>query len=329
MKFSKIVFFALAAAAMTVTVSCAKNSGKVKIGIAKIVQHEALDAVENGVIDYLTEKGVDAEFDLQCANNDPNTAIQIAAIYKDEVVDVAVAIATPVAEAFVNSIKDIPIVFGTVTDPIDSKLVDTLDSGKDNVTGMCDQIPDEQNIAMFQKIAGIKTLGYIYCSGEANSTSSLNRVQAACDKLGIKLVSQAIVSANDVKMAAGSIIERVDGIYLTTDNTVFSALPSLIDVFNRAKKPIFSGDVTGAMKGGCVIASGFNYYKAGRATGELVYRILNGEKPADIPVRLMTEPGDMDLLFDLDEARNCGITIPEEYLKEANMFFENGILTTK
>ncbi len=329
MKFSKIAFFAMTAAALLGTTACSKSTGKVKIGISKIVQHVALDSVEKGVIDYLTEQGVDAEFNLQCANNDVNAAAQIADIFKAQKVDVAVGIATPVAQALAHTFKDTPVVFGTVTDPVDAQLVDDVAKGKGNVTGMCDQIPDAQNIAMFQKIAGIKTLGYIYTSSEANSVSSLERVQSACDSLGIKLVSSSITNSSEVKMAAESIIARVDGIYLTTDNTIFSELPSLIQVFTKAKKPIFSGDVTGAMKGGCLIASGFNYYKAGRATGEIVYRILNGENPENIPVRFMTEPTDMDFLLDLDQAANCGITIPEEYLNQANMIFVDGSLTVK
>lgn len=83
------------------------------------------------------------------------------------------------------------------------------------------------------------------------------------------------------------------------------------------------------MAGGCAIASGFNYYKAGRATGEMVQQILNGKKPAELPVRFMTEPSDFDLLFDLDAAKNCGITIPSKYLESADMIFENGQLTKK
>ena len=149
---------------------CTKSSGKsssekkVKIGIAKIVQHVALDSVEQGIIDYLSENGIDASYDLQNANGDPNTASQIAMKYRDERVDVAVGIATPVALALANTIKDIPIVFGTVTDPLSAGLVTTLEHGDANVTGMSDEIPTEQHIALFKKIAGIKTLGYIYTS---------------------------------------------------------------------------------------------------------------------------------------------------------------------
>lgn len=307
----------------------AKKPKQVKIGIAKIVQHVALDDVERGVIDAVKAAGIDAKYDLQNANGDVNTANQIAAQFRDEKVDVAVGIATPIAIALANTMKDTPIVFGTVTDPLGAGLVKTLDHGERNITGMSDELPSVEHIKLFKKITGIKTLGYIYTSNEDNSVSSLELVKRGCKEAGLELVTQSISTSAEVRQAAEAIVNRVDGIYLTTDNTVFSALPSLVSVFNKAKKPIFSGDVTGAKNGGCFMASGFNYYKAGYATGEIVVQILNGKKPSEIPVRFMTKPSDSDLLFDLDVAKTCGITIPEEYLKQATYIVENGKLIEK
>ncbi|MBP5447024.1 MAG: ABC transporter substrate-binding protein [Treponema sp.] len=324
------LFAAFAACAMLF--GCAKkdsSSKTVKIGIAKIVQHPALDAVEKGVMDVVNENGFNAEYDLQNANGDVNTAAQIALKYKDEGVKVAVGIATPVALALATSIKDIPIVFGTVTDPVGAGLVSSIDKGENNVCGMSDAIPSEQHIALFKKVAGLKTLGYIYTSNEANSISALEQVKRGCKEAGLVLVTQAITNSSEVQAAAKAIVDRVDGIYLTTDNTVFSALSSLVQVFGQAKKPIFSADVTGAEEGGCLMASGFNYYQAGRATGEMVVKILKGAKPADLPVRFMTEPSDSDLLFDLDVAAACGITIPQDLLDSANEIIKDGKLTKK
>ncbi len=322
----------LAAGAVLMAASfagCNKSNSNVKIGIAKIVQHPALDAVEQGIIDVLTENGITAEYDLQNANGDVNTATQIANKYKDERVSVAVGIATPVAIALANTIKDIPVVFGTVNDPVGAGLVSTVEHGENNVTGMSDAIPTPQHIALFKEVAGIKTLGYIYTSNEANSVGSFEEVKKACAAEGITVISQSITNSSEVKAAAEAIVDRVDGIYLTTDNTVFSALSSLVQVFGEAKKPIFSADVTGAEKGGCLMASGFNYYKAGRATGEIVYQILQGKKAEEIPVRFMTEASDSDLLLDLDVAKACGITFPQKYLDSANEIIENGTLTKK
>lgn len=307
---------------------CKKQSG-IKIGIAKIVQHAALDDVERGVMDAIKAAGIEADYDLQNANGDVNTANQIAVQFKDENVAVAVGIATPVAIALANTLKDIPVVFGTVTDPLKAGLVTTLEHGERNVTGMSDELPSVEHIKLFAKIAGLKTLGYIYTSNEDNSLSGLELVKKGCEEAGLQLVTQSISTSSEVKQAAEAIVDRVDGIYLTTDNTVFSALPSLVTVFNKAKKPIFSGDVTGAKDGGCFMASGFNYYKAGRATGEMVVQILNGAKPSELPVLFMTRPEDSDLLFDLDVAANCGITVPAEYLEKATFIIKDGKLQEK
>lgn len=326
----KHTFLASCAAVLALTFGgCNNANGKVSIGIAKIVQHPALDAVEQGIIDVVTENGIQAQFDLQNANGDLNTATQIANKFKDERVQVAVGIATPVAIALANTIKDIPVVFGTVNDPVGSGLVSTVEHGENNVTGMSDAIPIAQHIAMFKEIAGIKTLGYIYTSNEANSIGCFEDVKKACEANGIAVVSQSITNSSEVKYAAQAIIDRVDGIYLTTDNTVFSALSALIQVFGEAKKPIFSADVTAAENGGCLIASGFNYYEAGRATGELVVQILKGTKPEEIPVRFLTKESDSELLLDLDVAKACGITISQKYLDKASAVYENGSLTKK
>lgn len=328
-KMKKILFAALALFLAFGASSCKRKDAAVKIGIAKISQHPALDDIERGVQDAINNAGIKATYDLQNANGDVNTAAQIASQFKSEKVAVAVGIATPVAVALANTIKDTPIVFGTVTDPVGAGLVEDVSRGYKNVTGTSDAVPSEQQIKLFAQVAGIKTLGYIYTSNEANSVSSLELVKKGCDEAGLELATQAISNSSEVQQAAQAIVDRVDGIYLTTDNTVFSALPTLVQVFNKAKKPIFSADVTGAKEGGIFMAQGFNYYKFGLATGEMVVKILNGAKPADLPVRFMTEAGDNDLLFDLDAAAACGIEIPSDMLESANFIFEGGALKEK
>ncbi|GHV95271.1 ABC transporter substrate-binding protein [Spirochaetia bacterium] len=302
---------------------------RIKIGISKIVPHPALDACEQGIQDQLKARGFDAVFDLQSANGDPSTAAQIANKFKNDKVAAAVGIATPTAQALANAIKDIPVVFSVVTDPVGAGLVSGLDRGEGNVAGMSDAIPTADHIAMFKEIAGIKTLGYIYTGSEANSISALELVEKTCKAQGIALITQAINTSADIRQAAEAIVNRVDGIYMTTDNTVFSAVAAIIQVFGNAKKPIFAGDVTGIRDGGCLIGSGFNYYKAGIATGNIVADILEGKKPADIPVKFLTEPSESDLFIDLDNAKMLGITIPQKYLSQANMIFENRTLTEK
>ncbi|MDR0539377.1 MAG: ABC transporter substrate-binding protein [Spirochaetaceae bacterium] len=304
-------------------------SKEVLVGVSKIVAHEALDAVERGVVDRVTESGKAVRFDLQNAAGDMNAAAQIAAQFKSEDAAVTVGIATPAALALANNITAIPVVFSAVTDPVGAKLVDNLQAGKGNVTGVSDAIDEPRHIKMFKDIAKIKTLGYIYTSSEDNSVSSLARVKEACAAEGLALVEQAITNSSELRQAAETIIGRVDGIYITTDNTVFAALPALTEVCNKNKKPLFSADFTACKNGGAFIAFGFDYYKIGLATGDIVVQLLDGKKPADIPTKFLTEKTDIDFLIDLDQAANCGITVPEDYLAQANYLFQNGKLTQK
>lgn len=301
----------------------------VKIGVSKIIAHDALDAVERGLINKLNTSGVDAIYYTENANGDINTVAQIAARFKNEKVDIAVGIATQTAIALANDIKEIPVVFSAITDPVNAGLVDSVEHGKNNVTGVSDAIPITNHINVFKEIAHINTLGYIYTSSEDNSVVSYYNVKKACDDFGINLEVQTITNSSELKQAAQSIINRVDGIYISNDNMVFAALPSLIEVCHQAKKPLFSADVTSCKRGGAMIAMGFNYYKLGLATGDIIIDILNGKKPADIPVRFMTGTDESDFLIDLDAASECGITVPEKYIEQANMIFQNGSLIEK
>ncbi|GHV15348.1 ABC transporter substrate-binding protein [Fibrobacterales bacterium] len=301
------------------------STPKIAVGISKIIMHPALDTVEYAIKEVLASRGFSVEYDLQNANGDINTAGAIAAKFKDQRPNVVVGIGTPMAVSLAAAIKDIPIVFSTVTDPIGAKLVSTVEHGEGNITGVSDAIPSDEHLRIFKEIAGIKTLGYIYTSNEANSVSALEIVQSAAKKLDIKLITQSISKTEEVKQAAEAIAGRVDGIYLSTDNVVFSALPSVINAFAKAGKPIFAGDATQARSGGgCLIFMGVNYYKVGLATGEIVAQILNGTSPDKIPVKFMNEPSESDFVIDLDVVKKLKITIPESYLLQATAFIKDG-----
>ena len=305
--------------------SSASGDADVKIGISKIVQHPALDATEQGIMDALNAAGINASFDLQNANGDVNTAAQISNKFKSDKVSVAVGIATPVAVSLANTIKDIPVAFSAVTDPVGAGLVTSLDKGEGNVTGLSDAIPTREHIEMFKDIANIKTLGYIYTSNEANSISALAIVEAACEEFGLTLVTQSISNSAEVKQAAQSIAKRIDAMYIATDNTVISALTSVADVCSTNGVALMSADPTSVEGLDFLVAWGFNYYKIGLATGRVVKEILIDKKaPGDIGTVFLTDPDDLELWLSLDSAKKLGITIPADLLETAAVTIEGG-----
>lgn len=310
---------------LIIATSCARRQET--IGISKIVAHPALDAVEQGIQDELKSRGRNFAYDLQNANGDIATASSIAAKFKSANVAVAVGIATPTAQALVNLIKDKPVVFSAVTDPVQAGLVSSVAKGENNVTGVSDMTPVKQQIEYLLLLKPVKRLGMIYTSSESNAVSLMELAKRACGELGIEFIAGSVSNSSEVRQAAQSLSGRVDAFYVSTDNTVVSALPSLVDVAMRARIPVMSADPTSAEKIEVLAAWGFDYYKMGRATGRMIDEILAGKKPADIPVLFMTDAKDVDLLLNLDAAKKLGITVPEAVRAKANRVIENGVVT--
>lgn len=303
-----------------------EDDGSITIGISKIVSHPALDSIEKGIQDELAELGyADIRYDLQNANGDPNTAKQIAVKFKNDKVDIAVGIATPTSQALASTISDFPVIYSAVTDPVGSGLVTSLDKPGKNITGYSDMTPVREQIELLTRLMKVKRLGHVYSSGEANAVVLAGIAKEVCADMGIEFVESTVTNSAEVKQATQAILNRVDAIYVSTDNTVFSALQSLVQTALEKNIPVMSADPTSAVDFEVFAALGFDYYKHGRATGRLIARILEGEDPATIPTQFMSDPGDLDqLILNLDVAEKIGATVPADILDRASVVIKNG-----
>src|SRR6056297_3119301 len=147
-----------------------------RIGITAIVEHPALEAVRQGVLDKLAEYGLKAGEDFeelyQTAQGDMNTAVAIAKQFSNSNLDLVLGISTPSAQACANAMKDIPVVFSAVTDPVGASLIGKLGKNTGNVVGISDMIPVRTHFRLMQLIMPeAQTVGFIYNSSEANSVS--------------------------------------------------------------------------------------------------------------------------------------------------------------
>lgn len=310
-------------------VFAAEPPQKVLIGISKIVSHPALDAVVKGIQDEVTAAKINATFDVQNANGEISAATSIASKFQSEKVNLAVGVATPTAQALVNTLKGIPIVFSAVTDPVKAGLVASLKTGGKSVTGVSDMTPVKQQLELLLRIKKIKRLGHVFTSSEENAVVLAGIVKQVCKELKIEYVETTVSKSAEVKQAVQSIIRRVDALYISTDNTVVSAMSAVAEVAMKNKVPIMSADPSSSEAYDVLASWGFDYYKMGRATGKMVVEILKGKKPEQMPTRFMTKPSDVDLLVNLDVAKKLGLTIPKDIVKSANTIRENGKLTKK
>ena len=314
---------------LILTTACNRNSNKssdnqsLQVGIAVINSHPALLEIERGIKDELKAQNINAFIDSQNANNDANIINAIAAKFASDKKDLSIGIATPSAVALANHIKDKPVLFATVNDPVGAGLVDSLDKGKGNVTGLSDAIPIKEHLKIFHTIYPFKKLGFIYSSAEKNSVTMYNQTKEACKEMGISLLPVTIYNPSEVNMAAESLSGKVDAFYVVTDNTLVSGITALISAAKAAKTPIFSEDYISAENGGILYAIGFDYYKAGRKTGKMAAEILKGKKPADMTVTFMDYPEEALMVIDMDRAKALNITIPENLITKNTKIIEN------
>src|SRR5690606_33143280 len=316
----KALFLALAASAALVLPAKAEE---VTVAVTAIVEHPALDAVRDGVKDALNEagykEGEGLTFVYQSAQGNPATAAQIARQFIGDDPNVIVPISTPSAQAVVSATRDIPVVFTAVTAPPGAQLVKDMDKPGGNVTGLSDMSPVAAHVDLIKEIMPeVKTIGYLYNSGEANSVSLLAVLKETADAAGIAVVESAATKPAEVQDAARALIGRADAIYVPTDNTIISALESAVAVAEEAKVPLFTAD-TDSVARGSIAALGFNYYDVGKQTGEVVVRILKGENPGDIAVKVAEGT---DLVVNKTQAAKVGLELPESVLSRATKVIE-------
>lgn len=313
----------LLAFAATLALTLPAKADDVTVAVTAIVEHPALDAARNGVRDALAaagyKEGENLKFVFESAQGNPATAAQIARQFAGDEPNVIVPISTPSAQAVVSATRDIPVVFTAVSDPLGAQLVKNMDKPGGNVTGLSDMSPIGEHIALIKEILpNVKTIGYLYNSGEANSVSLLAALKAEAEKAGITIVESAATKSAEVQGAARALVGRADAIYIPTDNTIISALEGAVAVAEESKLPLFTAD-TDSVSRGSIAALGFNYYDVGKQTGEIVVRVLKGENPGDIAVK--TAAGS-DLVINKSAAAKMGVTLPQSVLSRANKVIE-------
>lgn len=293
------------------------------VAMTAIVEHPALDAVREGVIQELEAQGYSQGKNLtvnfQSAQGNTATAGQIAKQFVADAPDVIVAIATPSAQSVVAATSDIPVVFSAVTDPVEAKLVNSLAGSATNVTGASDVLPYTPQIELMRQIIpSLKNVGYVYSPGEVNSTVVLEDLKTEFAPLGINVIEAPAQRSTDIAMAARGLAGKVDMIYTSTDNNVVSAYESLYQAATESKIPLIASD-TGSVARGATAALGVNYHDLGVETGKIVARILKGEKAGDIPVYV---PSSLDLYVSPKHAQEQGIELPQAVIDRAKEVVE-------
>jgi len=279
------------------------------IGITQIVDHPSLNAIREGILEGLAKEGfVDGKnltVIYENAQGNPTTAAQIAQKFAGLQLDVIIPISTPSAQTIVQQIKKTPIIFAAISDPLSAKIVSSLTHPGENVTGVADIPPLQEQLNFMETcIPHLKTLGVVYNPGEVNNVSFLKELRRLAHKKQIKIVVAAAPKSADVNAAAKSIVSKVDAIFIGNDNTVVSGLEPLIKVSLDANKPLFVSDPDSVNRG-AFAAYAYDQRQIGQQVGKMVVEVLKGKNPGDIPVET---PKDLKVTINPKTAEKIKVT---------------------
>ena len=292
-----------------------KNSGTnetYKIGITQIATHPSLDLVKQGFKKAFEEAGIKANFDEKNAEGNIANASLIANGYKTDKKDLVLGIGTPSAQALVNTITDIPVLFSAVTDPESAKLLNK------NVTGTSDRLDNvgEQLDLLLKLKPEIKKIAVLYNPSEQNSVVQVKEIEAKAKEKNLEVMLQGVSSLAELSQATKNALIETDALYLPTDNLVVSGIKLITSEAKSAKKPVISSE-NSSVEAGALFTMGLDYFELGKRTGEMAIEILKGKPAEQIPYELSKK---MTLYVNETTATELGLDLKKIDLTNAKIY---------
>ncbi len=298
----------------TTTNNDSKESGDTyTIGIAQLVQHEALDAATKGFKDALTEKlGDKVKFDEQNAQGDPATCATIVNGFVSSNVDLILANATAPLQAAAAGTDTIPILGTSVTDYATALDIDDWKGTTGmNISGTSDLAPLKDQAALLNELfPDAKKVGMLYCSAEANSQYQVDEMTELLKPYGYEVENYSFVDSNDIASVVTNAVSSCDVLYVPTDNTAASNTEIINNICKPAGVPVIAGE-EGICKGCGVATLSISYYDLGYSTGQMAYEVLvNGKDVSTMEVQFAPK---VTKKYNKTNCEALNITVPDGF----------------
>jgi putative ABC transport system substrate-binding protein len=237
-------------------------------------------------------------------------------------VDVIVTWGTPAALAAKQATATIPIVMGSIADPVSVGVVSNLARPEGNITGFSSQNVDlevkrlELLKDLLPQLARVGILG-----NAANPFLDvvLKKLRPTADQMRIALELVEVYNSDQIEGALVRLDQaRPDAVLVPSDNLLLTKRREIAAALARSKLPAVYAIREFATAGGLIV-HGANLGVLFEHAAGYVDRILKGTRPADLPVQLATE---FELIINLKAAAALGLTLPPTLLARADEVIE-------
>ena len=238
--------------------------------------------------------------------------------------DVAAIFAADLPSAFAAkaATKTIPIVFATGADPVKVGLVDSLSRPKGNLTGVSvvlSVLGPKRVELLHELLPAANTIALLANPGNVNIKTDEPEIRAAADRLKQHLEVLTASTESDLEAAFATMVQhRVGSLIVMPDPYLISRAKQLVALAARHAMPAIYPTKMFADLGG-LMSYGGSVSDLYQQAGIYVGKILNGAKPADLPIQQSTK---VELVINLKTAKALGLTIPPSLLARADEVIE-------
>jgi putative ABC transport system substrate-binding protein len=273
------------------------------------------------VAGYVEGRNVAIEYRWGEGHNDrlPDLAAELVRFQ----VAVIAAVNTPSALAAKAATQTIPIVFGVGVDPVEFRLVVSLNRPGGNVTGVT-QLSIElaaKRLELLHELVPTATSIALLVNPTNPAYTKAETIEAevAARALGVHLQILNASSLSDTDAAFASLVQqRADALLVSADSSFVAQRDELVALAARYKMPTIYHRREAAAAGG-LMSYGPSLAEAYHHVGVYTGRILSGEKPADMPVHQSTK---FELVINLKTAGALGLDVPQTLLASADEVIE-------
>jgi ABC-type uncharacterized transport system substrate-binding protein len=277
---------------------------------------ESAQGILAGLKDAGLVEGASYQVKRQKAQGDAATLATMVDAALTENVDMIVPISTLSLQTTLKKVKNRPIVFAQVTDPIKAGAGKSFTDHLPHVTGSSPQSDHTRMIALLRQcLPNAKKIATLFNPSEDNSVIQRDGLAEAAKAVGIEVQSIAVNSPAEIPNAAVALTSNhPDAICQISDNLTAAGFPGIVNAARKAKLPLFCYQSAQA-ESGAPVAVARDFFDAGRAAGTMAAKIIRGENPAKMPFEMVTHTR---LVLNPEAAKAINFVIPTEVLQKAD-----------
>lgn len=268
-----------------------------------------------GLLDAKLVEGRDYELKVSNAQADMATLNSMMDAALPEA-DLIVASSTPTLQVALRKVDRTPVVFTYVAQSVSAGVGRSREDHRTNFTGIDVMGPYPEIVQLLHEhFPSIRRVGTLFVPAESNMVASKELLEQSARKAGIEVISTAINSSADVADAALALTTRgIDAVVQIGGNVTAVSFGAILQASNKAKLPVFAFTRPQALAGAAVSLSR-DLEEGGKMTAAMVARIMRGENPKNIPIRLIDK---VTLYVNLEAARAVNFTVPAALIQRAD-----------